>query len=154
VFSKLALVILSGGLIGVSVLGLRHQRSQAQSELTQAQLRINRQDERLWLLRTRIAQRVTPRQIETLTAGLVDLHPIDPFAHAGLADAQRLAVVGGARGFVGPPPPEVKLPAAGAKATKVAMSNLPKSKVPGKRQPAKTHPPTKRVAQTPEKERR
>ncbi|MCX5689960.1 MAG: hypothetical protein NTV94_09305, partial [Planctomycetota bacterium] len=51
----------------------------ALSETTQAQLRVDRKDERLWMLRTKIAQRITPPQIEQMTAGLIDLQPIAPY---------------------------------------------------------------------------
>jgi hypothetical protein len=79
VFAKLAVVILSFATCGAWLLSLRHERVQALSEATQAQLRIDRKDERLWMLRTKIAQRITPPQIEQMTAGLIDLQPIAPY---------------------------------------------------------------------------
>ena len=78
-FAKLAVVILSFAACGAWLLSLRHERVQALSEATQAQLRIDRKDERLWMLRTKIAQRITPPQIEQMTAGLIDLQPIAPY---------------------------------------------------------------------------
>ena len=78
-FAKLAVVVLSCGTIAAALLAQRHAHVQAQSELTQAQLRINKQDERLWMLRTKIGERITPYQVESLSAGIVPLHPIDPY---------------------------------------------------------------------------
>lgn len=77
-FGKLATLIACIAACGGWLLSLRHERVQALSELTQAQLRINRQDERLWMLRTQVAERITPPRIEALAAGLVDLQPIIP----------------------------------------------------------------------------
>lgn len=75
-FSKLAFVILSLGVVGCSLLALRQGRLQVASELTQAQLRINAADERLWLLRARIAQGVTPEQIELMAQSIGPLRPV------------------------------------------------------------------------------
>lgn len=75
-FSKLVFVILSLGVIGCSLLALRQSRLQVASELTQAQLRINAADERLWLLRAKIAQGVTPEQIELMTQSIGPLQPV------------------------------------------------------------------------------
>ena len=89
-FWRFTAVVVSVAMSGAWLLALRHNRVQAQSELTQAQLRINRQDERLWLLRANIAQRVTPLEIERLCADLGPLHPILPYA-PGPADALALS---------------------------------------------------------------
>lgn len=78
-FAKLVVVVISFATMGAWLLSLRHERIQALSETTQAQLRIDRKDERLWMLRTKIAQRITPPQIEQMTAGLLDLQPIAPY---------------------------------------------------------------------------
>lgn len=78
-FAKLVVVVISFAIMGAWLLSLRHERIQALSETTQAQLRIDRKDERLWMLRTKIAQRITPPQIEQMTAGLLDLQPIAPY---------------------------------------------------------------------------
>ncbi len=77
-FGKLATLIACVAACGGWLLSLRHERVQAFSELTQAQLRINRQDERLWMLRTQVAERITPPRIEALAAGMVELQPIIP----------------------------------------------------------------------------
>ncbi len=101
-FAKLCVVISAVGLCGASLLTLRHERTQAQSELTQCQLRIKRQDEQLWMLRARIAERITPPSIQTLTAGFLDLHPITPTQ--ALTTAQ-LAMLFDTSVIVGPPSP-------------------------------------------------
>jgi len=76
VFAKLVAVVLALGACGSGLLALRQSRLQVASELTAAQLRINAADERLWLLRARIAERVTPERIELMAADVGPLHPI------------------------------------------------------------------------------
>lgn len=88
-FSKLAFVILSLGVVGCSLLALRQGRLQVASELTQAQLRINAADERLWLLRARIAKGVTPEQIELMAQSIGSLRPV---VEAPSSDALLLAI--------------------------------------------------------------
>ncbi|MBS0196887.1 MAG: hypothetical protein JSR77_09025 [Planctomycetes bacterium] len=100
-FWKLTVLVLSVGLCGSWLLSLRHNRIQALSELTQAQLRINRQDEKLWLLRARIAERITPPQIEQMCADIGPLHPILPYGAAGLTEL----ALAGSDTLVGPPKP-------------------------------------------------
>jgi hypothetical protein len=57
---------------------MRTSRLQVASELAQTQLRIDREDERLWILRARIAERITPSEVERLAAD-IPLRPlIDP----------------------------------------------------------------------------
>jgi hypothetical protein len=49
------------------------------SELAQTQLRIQQEDERLWVLRARIAERITPSEVERLAADVGPLRPlVDP----------------------------------------------------------------------------
>lgn len=100
-FAKFAAMITFFALCAASLLSMRQERLQALSEMTQAQLRINRQDDRLWMLRTKIAERITPPQIEQMTAGLVDLQPIAPYK--ALTKEQLAALTDGAP--VGPPAP-------------------------------------------------
>ncbi len=101
-FAKLCVVISAVGLCGASLLTLRHERTQAQSELTQCQLRIKRQDEQLWMLRARIAERITPPSIQTLTAGFLDLHPITP---TQALTTEQLATLIDTSVIYGPPSP-------------------------------------------------
>lgn len=99
-FAKLCVIITAAGLCGANLLTLRHERMQAQSELMQCQLRIKQQDERLWMLRARIAARITPPSIQSLTAGMIELHPITPtqaLTTAQLAELIDTSVI------VGPP---------------------------------------------------
>ncbi len=77
-FGKLALVILVFGGSAVYLLAARQSRMQVASELAQAQLRINAADERLVELRTRIAERVTPEQVERMAAEIGGLAPMIP----------------------------------------------------------------------------
>jgi hypothetical protein len=77
VFPKLVAVVVALGACGCTLLALRQSRLQVASEIAQTQIRINREDERLWVLRARIAERVTPEQVERLAEG-VDLRPLVP----------------------------------------------------------------------------
>jgi hypothetical protein len=56
---------------------LRQSRLQVASEIAQTQVRINQEDERLWVLRAKIAERVTPEQVERLADG-IELRPLVP----------------------------------------------------------------------------
>jgi len=57
---------------------LRQSRLEVASELAQTQLRIEHEDERLWVLRARIAEKVTPSEVERMAAD-VHLRPlVDP----------------------------------------------------------------------------
>lgn len=84
-FWRMTCLVACAATLGGWVLTLRHNRVQALSELTQAQLRINRQDERLWHLRTLIAARITPPEVERLCADLGPLTPILPYTPTGAA---------------------------------------------------------------------
>ncbi len=78
VFAKGIVLIAGLGLIACGLLAQRQSRLQAGSELTQAQLRIGQLDERLWLIRTDIAGRVSPaslREDSSLQAGLTPMIP-------------------------------------------------------------------------------
>lgn len=74
-FAKVATLLLTLGLVGCTLLALRQARLQAASELAQAQLRIHRADERLYELRSQVAARVTPREVEVLAKASGDLRP-------------------------------------------------------------------------------
>lgn len=74
-FAKVATLLLTLGLVGCTLLALRQARLQAASELAQAQLRIQRADERLYELRSQVAARVTPREVEVLAKASGDLRP-------------------------------------------------------------------------------
>lgn len=92
-FAKLSAVILAIGVCACGLLALRQQRLQAAHELTQAQLRIRQQDEKLWAMRTRIAAEVTPQKIEKLAAGFGQLRPMiaDPKQPETRVPEQKLA---------------------------------------------------------------
>lgn len=74
-FAKLVAVIFSIGICACALLAMRQSRLQAASEVAQAQLRISELDERLWMLRARIAEGVTPVQVERMAAGLGRMTP-------------------------------------------------------------------------------
>jgi hypothetical protein len=84
VFSKLAVLILSLALGACVLLAARQMRIQAVHELAAARLRILEADARLWKLRARIAERVTPQSIETMAEQFGKMRPLifeDPLAH-------------------------------------------------------------------------
>jgi hypothetical protein len=76
VFAKLVAVVLTLGVCGCTLLALRQSRLQVASELAQTQLRIDREDEQLWILRSRIAARVTPSEVERMAADVGPLRPL------------------------------------------------------------------------------
>src|SRR5262245_61509988 len=69
-FAKLAAVILSVGLIACILLAVRQQRVQAAHDLADVQRRVMEHDRTLWRLRSEIAARITPEQIDRLSARL------------------------------------------------------------------------------------
>ncbi len=76
-FGKCVLVILAVGVTGCTLLALRQSRLQAASEMVRIQLDIRNQDEELWLLRTQIAQQITPEQVRQMMADIGPLKPLD-----------------------------------------------------------------------------
>lgn len=81
-FGKCVLVILAVGATGCTLLALRQSRLQAASEMVRIQLDIREQDEELWLLRTQIAQQVTPDQVRQMMSGVGPLEPMVPARNA------------------------------------------------------------------------
>lgn len=89
-FAKLAVLILSLALGACILLAVRQMRIQSVHELAAARLRILEADARLWKLRARVAERVTPQNIEVMASRLGKMKPLlfeDP-------DARRLADAG------------------------------------------------------------
>jgi hypothetical protein len=87
VFPKLAVLVLSLALGACILLAARQMRIQAVHELAAARLRILEADARLWKLRARIADEVTPQHIEQMAAQFGPMQPLlfeDP-------DARRVA---------------------------------------------------------------
>lgn len=86
-FPKLAVLVLSLVLGACILLAARQMRIQAVHELAAARLRILEADARLWKLRARIADEVSPQHIEQMAAQLGRMQPLlfeDP-------DARRVA---------------------------------------------------------------
>ena len=77
-FAKLVAVVVALGACGCMLLALRQSRLQVASEIAQTQIRINQEDERLWVLRAAIAERVTPERVEQLAASVGPLRPLVP----------------------------------------------------------------------------
>ena len=85
-FAKLVAVVLVLGACGCALLALRQSRLQVASELAQTQLRIEQEDERLWVLRARIAERVTPEQVEQMASDVPLRSLVEPILIPVLAD--------------------------------------------------------------------
>ncbi len=81
-FAKLVAVVLTLGVCGY-LLALHGNRAQVASELAQTQLRIDREDEQLWILNSRIAARVTPSEVERMAADVAPAR--GPRVHPGQA---------------------------------------------------------------------
>ncbi len=75
-FAKLAAIILALGILGCTLLAMRQQRLQAAHELAEAQLRIRKSDEQLWLLRAQIARRLNPENIRDMATDAGPLRPV------------------------------------------------------------------------------
>lgn len=82
-FWKLLAIIIAIGLTACGLLSMRQARLQAVHELADAQLRIWRHDERLLLLRTEIAKRITPNGVRDMLARSPDLPALIDAAEAG-----------------------------------------------------------------------
>lgn len=86
--AKLAVVILSLGICGCTLLALRQARLQAASELVRVQLRVRAQDEKLWQLRTEIGRLVTPERVREMASSLGPMRPVNsprPINHESVA---------------------------------------------------------------------
>ncbi len=75
-FAKLVAVVVALGACGCTLLSMRQSRIQIASEIAQTQIRINQEDERLWVLRARIAEQVTPAQVEQMAGSVAALRPL------------------------------------------------------------------------------
>lgn len=75
-FAKFTVLILAMGAFAAGLLSLRQSRLQVASEITQSQLRIEAADQRLWKLRTSIAERVTPGRVGELAEEVGPLRPL------------------------------------------------------------------------------
>ncbi|MFN6041015.1 MAG: hypothetical protein ACK46V_03825 [Phycisphaerae bacterium] len=109
-FSKLTFLIISLGIVGCSLLALRQQRLQAASEMAQAQLRIRAADERLFELRSMVAARITPQQVEKLAMDAGGLRPATNDIPGELTSNELTGL--DQQGNFAPPPEETKKPAA------------------------------------------
>jgi hypothetical protein len=108
-FSKLTFLIISLGIVGCSLLALRQQRLQAASEMAQAQLRIRAADERLFELRSMVAARITPQQVEKLATDAGGLRPATNDIPGELTANELTGL--DQQGNFAPPPEETKKPA-------------------------------------------
>lgn len=77
-FSKLIFVIVALALLGCALLGIRQSRMQAAHDLARTRLRLAEHDASLWVLRAKIAERVTPMNIRAMAESLGPIEPITP----------------------------------------------------------------------------
>ena len=78
VFAKLVFTILALGACCCTLLFLRHDRIVAASEMTKVQTRVRQQDEELWKLRVKIAEKVSPQHVTLMAQTIGPLHPLRP----------------------------------------------------------------------------
>lgn len=79
---KCAAVIVAVGACAGVLLALRQQRLNIAGELARTQLRISEQDERLWMLRAKIADQTSPRNVQQMAAAIGPLTPIVEYPKA------------------------------------------------------------------------
>lgn len=75
-FLKCAALIVAVGACAAVLLALRHDRLTIAGELARTQLRMSAQDERLWVLRARIAEETSPRRVQQMASTLGPLTPM------------------------------------------------------------------------------
>ncbi len=76
-FAKLAVLILSIGVVACVLLTVRQLRLQAVHEMAEVQRRVAERDRTLWRLRVEIASRLTPDRVEQMVQALGPLESID-----------------------------------------------------------------------------
>ena len=79
-FAKLAVTVVALGACCCMLLAMRQARIQAAGEMARVQSRVRQQDEELWTLRAKIAQRVSPENVTLMAQDIGPLHPLRPDA--------------------------------------------------------------------------
>ncbi len=80
-FARLIFTIVALGACCCTLLFLRQGRILAASEMAKVQTKVRQQDEELWKLRVRIAEKVAPQHVTLMaqtSSGVGPLHPIAP----------------------------------------------------------------------------
>lgn len=80
-FARLMFTIVALGACCCTLLFLRQGRILAASEMARVQTKVRQQDEELWKLRVRIAEKVAPQHVTMMaqsSSGVGPLHPIAP----------------------------------------------------------------------------
>jgi hypothetical protein len=91
VFAKIAVLIVSIGMVACALLGIRQGRILAAAETAQVQRRVAEHDRTLWRLRIEIASRVTPEQVESKALAIGALRPLNSERLVELARAEARA---------------------------------------------------------------
>ena len=90
-FAKIAVLIVSIGIVACALLGIRQGRIIAAAETAQVQRRVAEHDRTLWRLRIEIASRVTPEQVEGKALAFGTLRPLSAERLHELARAEARA---------------------------------------------------------------
>ena len=77
-FAKLVVTIVALGACCCTLLFLRQGRIFAASEMARVQTKVRQQDEELWKLRVRIAEKVAPQHVTLMSRDIGPLHPLAP----------------------------------------------------------------------------
>ena len=90
-FAKIAVLIVSIGIVACALLGIRQGRIIAAAETAQTQRRVAEHDRTLWRLRIEIASRVTPEAVEGKSIAVGVLKPLNSERLQELARAEARA---------------------------------------------------------------
>lgn len=102
-FARLIFTIVALGACCCTLLFLRQGRILAASDMAKVQTRVRQQDEELWKLRVRIAEKVAPQHVTIMaqtSSGVGPLHPIAPQRPLLATDYQTPQPIQGAREVV------------------------------------------------------
>ena len=90
-FAKIAVLIVSIGIVACALLGIRQGRILAAAETAQTQRRVAEHDRTLWRLRIEIASRVTPEAVESKSLAFGTLKSLNSERLQELARAEARA---------------------------------------------------------------
>jgi len=93
VFPKVVFLILSVGAVAAAQLGIRTARLQLANASARATERVEEHDKTLWRLRSEIASRITPEQVEHRVLALGPLRPVSPERYIALVRLETQAAL-------------------------------------------------------------
>ncbi len=92
-FPKVVFLILSVGAVAAAQLGIRTARLQLANASARATERVEEHDKTLWRLRSEIASRITPEQVEHRVLALGPLRPVSPERYIALVRLETQAAL-------------------------------------------------------------